>query len=264
MRLVVRVILLTSCLLMGFVLRSYSQTNAPSETPPLPPRSPGAAASAKPSSGKVGIGVRASTLSAGAEVAFRVTDRTNVRTGFNVISYSRGFSKDGIAYNGQLSFKTVEAHFDFFPFSGSFHISPGVLAFLGDPISGKASVPGGQSFTLGGTTFFSDTTAPLTGTGKINFNHAAPTMTVGWGNLVPRSSQRFSIPFEIGVAFQGSPQTTLNLTGSVCDSRGVNCRSVASDALVQSQIHTEQTKINDSLSLFKVYPIISIGFGFKF
>jgi hypothetical protein len=89
-------------------------------------------------------------------------------------------------------------------------------------------------------------------------------VTVGWGNLVPRSNKRFSIPFEIGIAFQGSPQTTLNLTGNVCDSPGVNCRSIAGDSVVQSQLRTEQTKINNSLSLFKVYPIISIGFGYKF
>jgi hypothetical protein len=264
MRLVVRVILVTSCVPMIFGLRSYSQTNAPNESPSVSPPAPSAAVSANQDSGRVGIGVKASTLGGGAEVAFRVTDRSNVRTGFNMISYSRGFSKDGIAYNGQLSFKTVEAHFDFFPFAGSFHISPGVLAYIGDPITGTPSVPGGRSFTLGGKAFFSDTTTPVAGSGKINFNRAAPTVTVGWGNLVPRSGKRFSIPFEVGIAFQGSPQTTLNLTGNVCDSPGVNCRPVASDSVVQSQIHTEQTKINNSLSLFKIYPIISIGVGFKF
>jgi hypothetical protein len=263
MRLRPPVVLIAFCALTIFALRCHGQTNAPRETPSVPP-SPSPAASASLGSGRVGIGVKASTLGGGAEVAFRVTDRTNVRTGFNMISYGRGFNKDGIAYNGQLSFKTIEAHYDFFPLAGSFHIGPGVLAYVGDPIAGNALVPGGQSFTLGGTTFFSDTAAPVAGRGKINFNRAAPMVTVGWGNLVPRSSKRFSIPFEIGITFQGWPQTTLNLTGNVCDSPGVNCRSVVSDAVVQRQIQSEQTKINNSLSLFQVYPIVSIGFGFKF
>jgi hypothetical protein len=253
-------VLFKLCLLTIFGLRSYGQTNITNETPSAP--SP--AASSSQDSGRVGIGVKASTLGGGAEVAFRVTHRSNVRAGFNIVSYSRGFSKDGISYNGQLSFKTIEAHYDFFPFAGSFHVSPGVLAYIGDPIAGNASVPGGQSLTLGGTTFVSDTSMPVTGMGKIDFNQAAPVVTVGWGNLVPRSSKRFSIPFEVGVAFQGSPQTTLNLSGNVCDSSGVNCRSVASDGFVQSQIQSEQRKINNSLSLFKVYPIISVGFGYKF
>lgn len=65
-------------------------------------------------SGSVGAAVKVSTLGGGAEVAVRVTHRTNVRAGFNVITYSRGFNKDGISYNGQLDFKTFEAHYDFF------------------------------------------------------------------------------------------------------------------------------------------------------
>ena len=212
----------------------------------------------------VGIGVKASLLGGGFEVAARVTHRTNLRAGFNVFSYSRTFNKDGVAYDGQLSFKTIEAHYDFFPFAGSFRVSPGLLAYIGDPITANAAVPGGQSFTLGGTVFFSDTAVPVTGNGKINFNRAAPMATFGWGNLVPRkASKHFSVPFEIGVAFQGTPKATLNLAGNVCTAPGVNCRGV-SDPVVQTAIQSEQTKINNSMSLFKAYPIISIGFGYKF
>lgn len=32
-----------------------------------------------------------------------------------MIDYSRTFDKDGIPYDGLLRFKTVEGHFDFFP-----------------------------------------------------------------------------------------------------------------------------------------------------
>ena len=68
----------------------------------------------------------------------------------------------------------------------------------------------------------------------------------------------------MGVAFQGSPKATLNLACNVCDSPGINCRSVASDPTVQSNIVAEQTKVNNSLSFFKAYPIISVGFGYSF
>ncbi len=210
-----------------------------------------------------GAGVKVSALGVGVEVAGRVTRRTNVRAGFNILGYSRTFNKDGIPYDGHLDFKTVEGHFDFFPRAGNFHVGPGVLAYIGDPITGHAAIPGGQSFTLGGTTFYSDATAPTSGTGKIDFNQAAPMVTFGWGNLVPRNPKHFSVPVELGVAFQGSPRSTLNLVGDVCDSPGVNCRSVA-DPIVQSQILAEQTKINNSMSFFKAYPIISVGFGYKF
>jgi hypothetical protein len=208
--------------------------------------------------------VKGSFLGGGAEVAARVTHHTNVRAGFNMFTYSRDFNKDSIAYNGQLNFKTVEARYDIYPFAGKFHVSPGVLAYIGNPITATAAVPGGQSFSLGGTTYYSATGTPVTGNGKINFNRAAPMATFGWWNLVPRNHSHFSVPVELGVAFQGSPKATLNLAGNVCDAPGVNCRSVASDPTVESNIVAEQTKVNNSMSFFKAYPIISVGFGYSF
>lgn len=219
--------------------------------------------------GNFGFGVKAGLLGVGAEVAARVTHRTNVRAGFNVMGYSRSFNKDGVDYNGHLSFRTIEAHYDFFPWAGSFHVSPGLLAFVGDPVSARAFVPGNSSFTLGGQQYFSDPSNPATAKGKLDFNQVAPVATIGWGNLINRESKRFSIPVELGIAFQGSPKTALNFSGSVCDlpsSSGLpaNCRSVASDSTVQSHVISEQGKINHSLSPLKVWPIISVGFGYKF
>src|SRR6516164_5562662 len=112
----------------------------------------------------VGVAVKFSLLGAGIEGATRVTHRSNVRGGFNMISYDRTFDKDGISYAGQLQFKTIEAHYDFFPWAGNFHISPGVLAYLGDPITATATAPANQSFSLGGVTYYSDPTNPAHGT----------------------------------------------------------------------------------------------------
>lgn len=218
-------------------------------------------------SGHFGIGVKASFLGVGAEVATRVTHRTNARAGFNILGYSRSFSKDGINYGGHLSFRTFEAHYDIFPWAGNFHVSPGIVAYMGNPITANAIVPGDQSFTLGGQTYYSDPSAPATANGRVNFNQVSPTATIGWGNLVRRSSKHISIPVEIGAAFQGSPKSTLNLTGNVCNApSGSLLRSCmsTSNSTVQSNVVAEQSKINKSVSAFKVYPIISVGFGYKF
>lgn len=276
MRKSVSLMLALGCsLFLGVGTQGYAQSGASSgpSNAGEAPRTAEPAVSSSPSSstenpgiaGKIAVGVKVSLLGAGIEVASAVTHRTNLRAGFNIISYSRTFNKDGVSYDGQLGFKTVEAHYDIFPFAGRFHISPGVLAYIGNPISASAAVPGGQSFSLGGTNYVSDSTVPVTGKGKISFNRAAPMVTLGWGNLVSRrEGSHFSVPFEIGAAFQGSPKASLNLAGNVCDSPGVNCRSIASDPTVQSQILSEQNKLNNSLSFFKVYPIISIGVGYKF
>ena len=216
-----------------------------------------------PNSGTFGVGVKASLLGGGVEGAVRVSQRSNVRAGFNVFSYSRGFNKDGVAYNGQLSFKTFEAHYDIFPFAGRFHVSPGVLIYAATPITATALVPGNQTFTLGGQQYYSDPAAPVNGKGNIKFNQAAPMATIGFGNLVSRKeTSHFSVPVEFGVAFQGSPKATLALSGNACNAFG--CRDAATDPTVQANVVSEQNKLNNSMRFFKVYPIISVGFGYKF
>jgi hypothetical protein len=213
---------------------------------------------------RLGAGIKVSLLGIGGEVAVPVTDRMDIRAGFNGLGYSRNFNKDGVAYAAQLSFRSVEAHYDWFPFGGSFHLSPGLLVYNGNKVTANASVPGGQTFDLDNTTYSSDPANPVTGKGKIDFKKVAPTFTVGWGSLLPRNGRHWSIPFEIGFAYQDAPRATLSLAGGVCDSTGLNCRDISSDPTAQSNIQAEQTKINKDVSPFKFYPLISIGFGYRF
>lgn len=253
-------VLIFSCI--AFAGSVYGQTQSNNLT--AESQSVTASAPSRGDNGTFGLGVKTGLLGVGAEIAARVTHRTNVRAGFNVLGYSRDFSKDQVNYDGHLSFRTIEAHYDIFPWAGSFHVSPGLLAYIGNPISARAFVPGNSSFTLGGQTYYSDPSAPATAMGHVNFNQVAPMATIGFGNLVHRDSKHFSVPVELGVAFQGSPKTTLGFNGNVCDAPGLNCRSVASDPTVQANIVSEQGKINHSLSPIKMWPIISVGFGYKF
>jgi len=213
----------------------------------------------------VGVGIKVSSLGAGAEVALQLAQRFNARVGFSAFSYDRTFNKDGVSYLGTLHLRSIPALLDFFPFGGGFHLSPGLLVYNGNRVNANAAVPGGQSFTLGGTTYFSDAAQPVNGTGKLSLNPAAPMFLFGWGNLVPRSHRRFSVSIEAGAAYHGPPNIKLNLSGSVCaDAIGTNCRAISSDPTVQSHMVTEQNKLNHNASSYKFYPVISFGVGYKF
>lgn len=212
---------------------------------------------------RLGIAVKVSSLGPGIEAATPLTHRSNLRGGFNVFSYDRGFHKDGIAYAGQLRFRSAEAHYDWFPFSGSFHVSPGALVYNGNQLTSNPSVPGGQTFTLNNATYTSDSVDPISGAGKIDFVKAGPMFTVGWGNLLPRNHRRFSVPVEFGVIYTGAPRTSLNLGGSACDSTGLNCASTNSIPGFQANVKAEQNKLNNDVSAFKFYPVLSVGFGFN-
>jgi len=81
-------------------------------------------------------------------------------------------------------------------------------------------VPAGKTFTLDGTTYTSSATDPVTGTGAVTMNKTAPKLTVGWGNLVPRSGRHFSVPVEIGAAYIGDPKVAVTWPNRVLHLRG--------------------------------------------
>src|SRR6266853_3153606 len=209
------------------------------------------------SSSKVGIGVKLSTLGVGIEAAVPVTSKLNLRGGFNFFRLNRGITNDGIHYDGHLHFQSAEAHVDFFPFGG-FHISPGLLFYNGNALTATASVPGGQTFSVGGTTYESDPGTPVVGTGKLDFVKVSPSIMLGIGNLIPRNGRHFSFLFEFGGAYQGAARVALNLTGNVCDSTGTFCRAISSDSTVQANIQAQQVKIQKDINPYRFFPVISL------
>jgi hypothetical protein len=215
------------------------------------------------SSSKVGIGVKISTLGVGIEAAVPVTSKLNLRGGFNFFRYNRGIPDNGIHYDGHLHFQSGEAHLDWFPFGG-FHISPGLLFYNGNALTANAAVPGGQTFSVGGTTYESDPAAPINGTGTLDFVKVSPSIMVGIGNLIPRNGRHYSFLFEIGGAYQGSARVVLNLSGSVCDTSGLFCRSVSSDSTVQANIQSQEQKIRNDINPYRFFPVVSLGVGFNF
>jgi hypothetical protein len=231
----------------------------------------GSAAAAEPapkemgraSSSKIGFGVKVSTLGVGIEVATPLAGKLNLRGGFNMFRFSHSITDNGIHYDGQLHFQSAEAHLDFYPFGG-FHISPGILFYNGNQLIATASVPGGQTFSVGGTTYESDPTTPVTGAGKLNFVKVSPSIMVGVGNLIPRNGRHYSFLFEVGGAYQGSARVALNLAGNVCDTTGTFCRAISSDSTVQANIQSEQVKIRNDVNPYRFFPIISLGVGFNF
>jgi len=209
------------------------------------------------------LAVGVSTLGAGIQAATAVTQHSNVRVGFNYFKYSASFDKDGVAYNGTLKLQSAELLYDQY-IGGGFHVSPGVVLYDGNQGTATASVPGGQSFTLGGVTYYSDSANPVSGTGTIAAKKAAPEILMGFGNLLPRSSRHFTANFEFGAIFQGSPNAKLNLNGGTCDTPGKSCQSISSNPTIQGNIQSEQTKINNALKVFKYYPVVRLSLGYKF
>lgn len=212
----------------------------------------------------VGVAGKVSTLGPGVDVAFPVLDRANVRVGFNMFSFSHDFDDDGITFGASLRMRSVSASFDWFAFGGGFHISPGVMLYNGNEVNIAASVPAGHTFDLGDDTLFSSAANPVTGSGKIGFKKVAPSLTLGWGNIIPHGDRRWSIPFELGLVYSRSPTATVTFAGSACLQNGTNCRNVATDPTLQADVAREQSNMNEDLAVLKIIPVLSLGFSYKF
>lgn len=214
----------------------------------------------------VAVGAKVGVLGIGFEAATPLSEHLNLRAGANFFNYNDTLTSDGLTYNANLRFRSSEASVDYFPWAKSFHISPGALLYNGNQITANANVPGGQTFTLNNTTYTSSATDPVSGTGGVTFNKAAPKLTVGWGNLVPRSGRHFSVPVELGFAYVGDPKVALNLNGTACYSyEGTPyCANVATDPTIHANVVAQQQKIQNDAAPARFFPILSAGFAYRF
>ena len=211
----------------------------------------------------VGLAVKLSTLGVGVDAAFPVLERANVRVGFNAFTFNHDFDTDGLTLAANLKLRSFSAYFDWFAFGGGFHISPGVMLYNGNEVSAVATV-GSQTFSLGDDRLVSDRANPVTGTGKVSYERVAPSLLIGWGNIVPHGDRRWSIPFELGAVYSRAPVLTLSLLGSACAQNGTNCRNIATDPTLQADVTRQQAKVNSDLSSLKAFPVVSLGFSYKF
>jgi hypothetical protein len=250
----------------------FSSSNTPdTEAPSAKPANAVVGSGSRPATSStrpfstVGIAASVGTLGIGGQAAFPLSQRTNLRAEGNFFSYnSATYSNGGIDYTGTLKLRSAEALLDWFPFGGSFRLSPGVQLYSGLGASATLAVPSGQSFTLNHVSYYSSAAVPVTGNAKLTTNVAAPMFTFGWGNIAPRHGH-ISVPVELGFVYQGAPKVSIALAGKACDTPNLNCRDVTTDTKLQSNLTAQQKIVSDDIGqYFRFYPVISIGFGYQF
>ena len=214
---------------------------------------------------RFGLAASVGTLGAGIQAGTAVARHTNLRFGFNyfTLGLSGTESTSNLKYDATLRLGSAEVLLDQ-NLKGPFHVSAGALVYDAFQGSGSVQVAGGQTITLNHVTYFSSVSDPVTGTAAIGARKVAPEVLIGFGNLLPRSARHFSANFDLGVAFQGSPSSRLNLLGSTCNAPGAGCLPIASNSSVQANIAAQQAIINNDLKPFQFYPVIRLSFGYKF
>ena len=216
------------------------------------------------------IGTFGSTLGFGARIATSVTSSVNLRVGASYFSYTTNRTADDIPYTANIRLQSEQAVVDWYPFHGTFHITPGVQFGNHDRAYGGATITPGSSFTLNGVTYYSSPTSPVQASGAVDFRRTSPMLTVGWGNWIrhfgeKRGQRHFLFPFEAGVVFNGDPATTLNFSGVVCTDATLHyCSNIATDPEVQKNVQAAHVKMQNDANYARFYPVIAGGIVYRF
>lgn len=193
-----------------------------------------------------GIGLKAGTLGLGLEASWQPLPYLDVRVGGNSYDYEDDGDQAGIPYEATLALESFYATGNFhFPVS-PMRITAGLYSNgnemqmlneddIGDLNIGGINYPSAAIGTLESITSFGST-SPYLGIG-FDFTLAG----------------KVGMNLDLGVLWQGEPEVTLEADGIL-----------SLDPGFQSALDAERDQLEDEMSDFKAWPVVQLGFVYKF
>ena len=193
----------------------------------------------------LGLGVRAGTLGLGLEASSQPLPYLDVRLGGHTYDYDDDGSQAGIPYDATLALENFYA-------TGNFH-------FPVSPMRVTAGIySNGNEFQMlnddaadleiGGTTF------PGAGIGTLtsvtSFASTSPYLGIGFDFSL---AGKVGMNLDFGVLWQGEPDVTLTADGLL-----------AQDPGFQAALEAERLELEDEMSDFKAWPVVSLGVFYRF
>jgi len=200
----------------------------------------------------VGLSADIGTLGAGLHLSTPIQPDLNVRVGFNAYNYTYSGSTSEVNYDFKLKLQSVGALLDWYPGSGSFHITGGFV-HNGNKVTSVANANTSGTYTINGNTYSAANAGTIDG--NITFRSGAPYLGIGWGNPVGKNSG-WGFTSDLGVLAAGSPASTLTSTG--CTAPAQICAQLSSDLAV------ENNNVESKVNRLKTYPVIQIGAYYHF
>ncbi|WP_260704514.1 hypothetical protein [Edaphobacter flagellatus] len=213
------------------------------------------------------VGWHAGVNGAGFDIASPLAQKMNLKVGADFFSYSFAFQEQGADINAAFRLRSGHAALDWFPFGGRFRVSPLMVFANSNQVRATALIPAGSTLSLNGQEYISSYTDPLHGSGSVGFRKVSPGISIGFGNMIPRSRSRVSFPIEAGFYYVGQPTLKVNFLGSACDPQypaSVGCQPVMQDAGFQKDLAAFVVRNNHNLSYASFFPILSVGFSYSF
>ena len=192
-----------------------------------------------------GMGVKAGTLGLGLEASWQPLPYLELRVGGNAYEYDDEGSQAGINYKGTLQldsyYGTANFHFPISPM----RVTVGVFSngnemqLLNDD---------GMDKNVGGVVYPGAAVGNLSST--TSFASTAPYLGIGFDFTL---GGKIGMNLDFGVLWQGDPDVTLEASGPI-----------AADPGFQAALEAERQDLEDEMSDFKAWPVLSLGFVYRF
>lgn len=191
-----------------------------------------------------GLGLKVSTRGVGADLMRSFGSQFNMRLGvayFN-LTPDGGGSGEEYEYSADLNLLSVVLLGDYFPFDNAIRITAGAILNLN---AADIDLIPTKSYTVGGDTYDPESLGTLSA--NVDFNTFAPYIGLGLGNPL-KGEGSFQFTFDVGTMYQGAAAVDLSATG----------------LLEPSAAPDQEQQLEDNLSWFKWYPVVSLGMVYKF
>lgn len=225
---------------------------------------------------RFGVSVSAGVLGGlGLSVGVPVSDRFNLRIAGGGFKVSRSFNvsnDNGSSNNFDVTAKLLHYGLlaDWHPFKSSFRVTAGALRNGSELTLGSA--PNSGDVNVGNCTYTSNAADPLRVNGSTNYRSLAPYAGLGWGGNL-NGAPGFFATADLGAMIVGSSNITLDARGrgvtksgpiAECGVPGVTVTDASTDPNVRNELAKDQRKLNDSADRLKVFPMLSLGIGWRF
>ena len=197
------------------------------------------------SAGNVGMTAKVGTLGLGADITCGLGMEWNARVGLNAMNYGSDLDMDIGDVDGDLSLLTIPFMLDWHPSGGSYRFTGGVIINNNEV---ELTAGPGEVLEFNGRRYEVDDFD-----GLVSFSEVAFYVGVGYGNAVSVKS-RWHFAADIGLMFHGTPDATASAVAAI----------PSQQTSLDADLAVEVNELNDDISGFIFYPVVSVGVSYTF
>ena len=200
-------------------------------------------------SDELGVALKVGTIGLGVDLSYSLYDKVNLRGGYSRIDRKRNVNETGVSYKAELAMSSATLLLDWHPFANGFRLTGGVSYYPDNQVTGSAVPVAGQTLTVNDVVYDSSDLTSLDV--AVELKSFSPYIGVGWGNSV--GDGHWSITLDAGFTKVGPAHVGV----------GYTCIDPVLCASIDADVQAEIAELEDDISDFTWWPVLSIGFAYK-